>query len=364
MTFAHPQLLILLTLIPAFLFFVAWANKQRKAQLEKLGDRRLIDRLSDTVNWTGRRWKIALWFVALTLIVIAAARPQWGTEVQAVDQEGLQVMVALDVSNSMLAADIKPTRLDRAKLEISDLMNKLNGDEIGLVLFSGASFIQFPLTSDYTTARNYVQSADPSVISRSGTVIGDAIYTAMQGFDPNLESQKVLIIMTDGEDSETDAVAAAQAAADAGVMIYTIGFGTAAGEPIPDFNQYDEQIGFKTDQAGNVVLSKLDEATLQQIAQTGNGRYFQATAAGSELDQLLNEIDDLQKATLESRFETRRIERYQIFLAIGLLALVLAEFIPERKVKLASKDWRFEINKQKSQSSNKTRLQEQQSPIS
>ena len=331
MTFEYPQLLMLLLLLPLFALFIAWANKQRKAQLEKLGDRHLIDRLSNSVNWNGRNWKLALWFVAIALLVITAARPQWGAEVQAVDQEGLQVMVALDVSNSMLAEDIKPTRLDRAKLEISDLMYKLNGDEIGLVLFSGASFIQFPLTSDYATARNYVQSADPSVISRSGTVIGDAIETAMQGFDPNLESQKVLVIMTDGEDSETDAIAAAQAAADAGVMIYTIGFGTAAGEPIPNFNEYGEMVGYKTDQTANVVLSKLDEATLQQIAQTGNGRYFQATADGRELDQLLGEIDNLQKAKLESRFETRKIERYQIFLLVALLALLLAEFIPERK---------------------------------
>ncbi len=331
MSFGYPQFLTLLLLLPAFALFIAWANKQRKAQLEKLGDRRLIDRLSNSVNWNGRRWKIALWFVALTLIVIAAARPQWGAEVRAIDQEGLQVMVALDISNSMLAEDIKPTRLDRAKLEISDLMNKLNGDEVGLVLFSGASFIQFPLTSDYGTARSYVQSANPSIISRSGTVIGDAILTALQGFDPNLESQKVLIIMTDGEDSETDVLAAAQTAADAGVILYTIGFGTAEGEPIPDYNEYGERVGYKTDQSGNIALSRLDETTLQQIAQTGNGRYFQATASGAELDQLLTEIDSLQKATLESRFETRQIERYQIFLAIGLLALILAEFIPERK---------------------------------
>lgn len=331
MTFEYPQLLILLALLPAFAVFVAWANQQRKTQLAKLGDPRLIDRLSDTVNWNGRRWKIALWFVALGLLVITAARPQWGAEVQAVDQEGLQVMVALDVSNSMLAEDIKPTRLDRAKLEISDLMNKLNGDEIGLVLFSGASFIQFPLTSDYATARTYVENADPGVISRSGTVIGDAINTALMGFDPNLESQKVLVIMTDGEDSETDAIAAAQAAADAGVMIYTIGFGTTEGEPIPDFNEFGEMTGYKTDQAGNVVLSKLDEATLQEIAQTGNGRYFQASADGRELDQLLAEIDNLQKAQLQSRFETRKIERYQIFLLVALLALLIAEFIPERK---------------------------------
>ncbi len=166
--------------------------------------------------------------------MIALARPQWGSEVREIEQEGLQVIVALDVSQSMLAEDVKPTRLDRAKLEIRDLTERLDGDEIGLVLFSGASFVQVPLTSDYLTALNYLDSADPSVISRPGTVIGEAIRTAMSGFDDELNNQKVLIVMTDGEDRETDPLAVAQEAADAGVLIYTIGFGTPEGQPVPE----------------------------------------------------------------------------------------------------------------------------------
>ncbi len=331
MTFAHPQLLIALLLVPLFGLFAAWANRRRKATLDRLGDRRLIDRLSDTVNWNGRRWQLVFWFIALTMLILAAAGPEWGEETRAVDQEGLQVIVALDVSNSMLAEDIKPSRLERAKLEIQDLMTKLNGDEVGLVLFSGASFLQFPLTSDYATAQSYVQSADPGDISRPGTVIGDAIRTAMRGFDPSLESQKVLIIMTDGEDHETDPLAAAQEAADAGIIIYTIGFGTPEGSPVPDYNQFGELTGYKTDENGNVVISRLDEATLQQIAEVGNGRYLPASADGRELDQLLAEIDKLQKAKLQSRFETTKIQRFQLFLAVALAALVIAEFIPQRK---------------------------------
>jgi Ca-activated chloride channel family protein len=254
-------------------------------------------------------------------------------------------MVALDVSQSMLAQDIKPNRLERAKLEIADLMKQLNGDEIGLVLFSGASFIQVPLTSDYYTALSYLDSAEPSVISRPGTVIGDAIRTAMHGFDPALSSQKVLIVMTDGEDYETDPLAAAKEVADQDVLIYTIGFGTTEGEPIPVLDQNGAVVDYKRDQNNEVVLSKLDESTLQSIAQTGNGQYYQASADGSELQLLLAEIDGLQKDQLQSRIETRHIERYQIFLALALVLLVISEFIPDRLVEKYSPGWMSRVRR-------------------
>ncbi|MDX1417421.1 MAG: VWA domain-containing protein [Candidatus Promineifilaceae bacterium] len=332
MQFAQPQFLYLgLILIPAVGLFLLWAKRQQRKALDRLGNKNLIQRLSANINWTGRRWRVALWLVALTMVMFALARPQWGSEVREVEQEGLQVMVALDVSQSMLAEDIKPSRLDRAKLEIADLTERLDGDEIGLVLFSGASFVQVPLTSDYLTALNYLDSANPSVISRPGTVIGDAIRTAMSAFDQELNNQKVLIVMTDGEDHETDPLAMAQEAADAGILIYTIGFGTAEGEPVPETDPYGEVVGYKRDQNGEVVLSRLDEGTLQGIAQTGNGKYYRATADGRELDSLLAEIDDLQRAQLATRFETTFIERYQIFLALGLAALIISELIPERK---------------------------------
>jgi len=339
MIFAKPEYLLGLLLLPAVGLFLLWANKQRQHALGKLGDSPLLRKLTTSVYWRGRRWRNVLLLLALTFFIIALARPQWGSEVREIKQEGLQVMVALDVSQSMLAEDIKPTRLDRAKLEIADLMKQLDGDEVGLVLFSGASFIQVPLTSDYYTALTYLGSADPSVISRPGTVIGDAIRTSMFGYDSNLSSQKVLVIMTDGEDHETDPLAAAKEVADQGVLIYTIGFGTPEGEPIPVTDEFGQVIDYKRNQGGEVVLSKLDEVTLQSIAQTGNGKYYRASADGSELQNLLSEIDNLQKDQLQSRIETRYIERYQIFLAVALVLLVISELIPDRLAERISPSW-------------------------
>ncbi len=339
MIFAKPEYLLALLLLPAVGLLMLWASKKRKQTLANLGDSPLLNKLTSSINWSGRRWRNALQLFALGLMILALARPQWGSEVRQIDQEGLQVMVALDVSQSMLAQDIKPNRLERAKLEIADLMKQLNGDEIGLVLFSGASFIQVPLTSDYYTALSYLDNADPSVISRPGTVIGDAIRTAMRGFDPALSSQKVLIVMTDGEDHETDPLAAAKEVADEDVLIYTIGFGTTEGEPIPILDQNRAVVDYKRDQNNEVVLSKLDESTLQSIAQTGNGQYYRASADGSELQSLLAEIDGLQKDQLQSRIETRHIERYQIFLGLALVLLVISEFIPDRLVEKYSPTW-------------------------
>ena len=339
MNFAKPEYLLLLVTIPAVGMLMYYASKKRKQSLSKLGESPLLRRLTSSINWRGRRWKNVLLLMSLTFLILALARPQWGSEVREIDQEGLQVMVALDVSHSMLAQDIKPTRLDRAKLEIADLMKQLSGDEIGLVLFSGASFIQVPLTSDYYSALSYLDNADPEVISRPGTVIGDAIRTAALGFDPNLSSQKVLIVMTDGEDHETDPLAAAKAVAEEDVLIYTIGFGTPEGEPIPVMDENGSVVDYKRDQNGEVVLSMLDESTLQSIAQTGNGKYYRASADGSELQSLLTEIDSLQKDQLQSRFETTHIERYQLFLAIAIVLLVIGELIPDRLVEANSQSW-------------------------
>jgi Ca-activated chloride channel family protein len=225
-------------------------------------------------------------------------------------------------------------------------MERLDGDEIGLVLFSGASFVQVPLTSDYQSALNYLDSAGPRSISRPGTVIGDAIRTAASAFDPQLASQKVLVVMTDGEDAETDPLTAAQEAANQEILIYTIGFGTPKGEPIPELNQVGQTVSYKTDAQGNVVLSKLDEGTLLAIAQTGGGDYYRATAAGDELDSLMAEIDQLQQDQLQSRFETRYIERYQIFLALALAALISSELIPERRSERPTRKARRQLARQ------------------
>ena len=331
MTFAKPIFLYsLIVLLPGLLLFFVWTNRRREAALARLGNPALVQRLSATVNWPGRRWRNILWFVTLVMLLVALARPQWGVETHEVKQQGIEVMVALDVSKSMLAQDIKPDRLSRAKLEIADLMNRLGGDEIGLVLFSGASFVQFPLTSDYATARSFLDGARPEVISKPGTAIGEAIRTAMAGFDANRPSQKVIVLITDGEDHTADTLSVAQEAADQGILLYAIGFGSPQGEPIPEYNAQGEIAGFKRDQQGQVILSKLDEATLQQIAKIGHGQYFQAAADGSELATLVSELNTLQKSELATQQESWGIERFQNFLVVALLALVVSEFIPDR----------------------------------
>jgi Ca-activated chloride channel family protein len=330
MTFVNPVFLYGLILIPLAGLFLLWARRRRYADLARLGNPTLVQRLSSTVNWRGRRWRDVLWLVVLALVLVALARPQWGTVTEMVEQEGIEVMVALDVSESMLAQDVKPDRLSRAKMEIADLMTRLGGDEIGLVLFSGASFIQFPLTSDYATARTFLDNARPEVISRPGTAIGDAVRTAMSGFDMARTSQKVIVLITDGEDHGGDAVAMAEMAAEQGIMLYTIGFGSPQGEPIPEYDARGEVVGYKKDQQGEVVLSKLDEATLQEIAQVGGGQYFRATADGSELGALLAEIDTLQTAELASLLEVRGIERFQAFLLAAVVLMIVIEFIPDR----------------------------------
>ena len=198
------------------------------------------------------------------------------------------------------------------------------------MLFSGAAFVQFPLTSDFATARIFLDAAEPGLISRPGTAIAEAIDIAVTGFDEERATQKVIILLTDGESHEGDALAAAEQAAEQGIIIYSLGFGSPDGEPIPDYDLEGNLLDYKRDSSGEVVLSRLDETTLQEIALMTGGRYYRAVPDGREIGFLANAIGDLQTSELESRFETRRVERFQWFLAMAVLALVAIELIPER----------------------------------
>ncbi len=337
MTFAEPSYFfcIIPLLLLGLLFFVL--GRRHRAILKRLGAPALVQKLSASVNWRGRRWQARLWFVALLLLIVTLARPQWGSHVEYIERRGVEVMVALDVSESMMAEDFKPNRLARAKLEISELMDQLGGNDLGLVLFSGAAFVQFPLTSDLATARTFLDAAEPGIISRPGTAIGEAITIAMNGFNEERATQKVILLLTDGENHEGDTLAAADAAAEQGIIIYTIGFGSVDGEPIPVYDELGNPLGYKKDRNGETVLTRLDELTLQQIANITDGLYFRARADGREVDLLAEEIGKLQTAEMESRFETRGVDRFQWFLGAAILALVIIELIPDR-VKLKETD--------------------------
>lgn len=329
MSFGAPQFLLSLAALPALMLFLWWAWTRRAAALGRIGDAVLIERLGLTAGRRVRGFRLVLWFLGVTLLILALARPQWGSDIEIVEQGGVQVMVALDISRSMLAEDLNPTRLDRAKLEISDLISRLEGDEVGIVLFSGASFIQFPLTSDYTTARTYLNHANPRAITRQGTAIAEAIDTAMGGFSTEREHKKIIVVMTDGESHEGDPIAAARQAAEQGGVIYTVGFGSPEGAPVPAYDERGEITGFSQDREGNVLLSRIDEVALQQIAGSGGGRYFRATESGA-IAGLAEEIRSFQDQSLQSEFNQRKVERFQLFLLAGALCIALAELTTDR----------------------------------
>ena len=329
MTFESPQFLFALAALPALMIFVRWVQAHRAAAVLRIGDPFLIKRLSAGASGRMRLARLSLWFVGVALIVVALSRPQWGSEIEIVEQRGVQLMVVLDVSRSMLSQDVKPTRLDRAKLEISDLISRLRGDTVGIVLFSGASFIQFPLTADYATARTYLNSASPKAITRQGTVIGEAIMTAMGGFNDQRVSQKVIVIMTDGENHEGDPVEAARQAAEEGTVIYTVGFGSPEGMPVAVYDEQGEVIGYRQDADGLPVVSRLDEDALQRIAEAGGGLYFRADAPGA-MGGLLDEVESFQDESLQSELNERRVERFQLFLIAAALSLFLVEVLTDR----------------------------------
>ena len=329
MTFGAPQFLYLMAAILPLMLFLWWAWGRRTRALRRIGDPGLVERLGLTVGRRVRGLRLALWFIGVALLILALGRPQWGSDIEIIEQGGVQVMVALDISRSMLAPDLKPTRLDRAKLEISDLVSRLDGDEVGIVLFSGASFIQFPLTSDYATARTYLNHASPNAITRQGTVITEAIETAMAGFSTERERQKVIVIMTDGENHEGDPITAAREAAGQGAVIYTVGFGSPEGGPVPEYDERGEITGYRQDAQGQVLISRIDEIALQQIAENGGGRYFRATDSGA-ITGLADEIQSFEDQSLRSEFNQRKVERFQLFLLAGVLCLALAELTADR----------------------------------
>jgi len=331
MDFAAPRYLYLLAWIPLAAFFLAWAASRRRLALARIGRPDLVGALCASVSRRKRRWRILLWFIALTAMVLALARPLWGTQVTVKAQEGVEVMVVLDVSASMLAEDVKPNRLTRAKLTVEELMDRLGGNDMGLVIFSGAAFVQFPLTADFNTARMFLDSAGPASISRPGTALEEAIRVALDGFPEQRATSRVILLLTDGEGHEGDPLAAARDAAKQDVVIYAMGFGSPDGEPIPIRDAEGNLVGYKKNAQGEMVLSRLDEVTLQQIAAETGGLYFRAGAGGKEIDAVVEAISALKTGEKEEQFETQGVERFEWFVGAALLALTAEALIGDRR---------------------------------
>ena len=276
--------------------------------------------------------RLKLRFVLLTLailfMILALARPQFGSKLREEKRQGIEIMLAVDVSNSMLAEDFEPSRLERTKYAIDRLTEKLNEDRIGLIVFAGDAYVQLPITSDYVTARNFAQQISPDMVSRQGTALGAAIDLAASSFSAGSEGSRVIILISDGENHEDDAVAAAQMAAERGIKIYTIGIGTPEGAPI--------RIGgdFIKDADGKMVVSKLDESTLEQIAMATGGGYIRASNRSLGLDEIIKQINEVERKDLtESIFEDFS-EQYHYPLAIALALLLVELLIPNRRSRL------------------------------
>jgi len=318
-------LLLLLPLAAVFLY----ASARRRKMMELYGDPTLMRALVDSPGRYKRPVKFLLVSGAVAFVILGLANPQIGTRLEEVKREGVDVMVALDVSNSMKAEDIKPNRLEHAKQNISRMLGRLDNDRVGLIVFAGQSYLQVPLTTDYTAVRIVLNTIDTDAVPVPGTAIGSAIRLAMESFIAGETKHKVILLITDGENHEDNALTEAAAAKDEGVVIHTIGMGSAEGSPIPVYSG-NALTGFKKDADGSVVISKLDEEMLRGIAGAGGGVYVRATNQQNEFDGIFSQISSMEKKEFGAKVFTDYEDRFQIFIAVALL-LLLAEFFLSEK---------------------------------
>lgn len=331
MRFAAPQYLWGLLAAPLLVALFALAFRRRRAALEAFGDLPLVRRLTAASSTERRVIKAALLTLAAVFLVLALARPQWGARLETVSRRGVDVVVAVDTSLSMLTEDVKPSRLAQARAIVSSLLDTLQGDRVGLVGFAGTAYVACPLTLDYSAAAMFVDVLDPDLLPVPGTALAGALRAGLRAFQGIEHRNKVLIVLTDGEDHEGDVLAAARAAADEGVTIYTIGIGTPNGEPIPLRNARGEIVGYKKDKHGRVVTSRLDEAGLESLAVATGGKYFRATPDGAELKRIDEEISRMDKTSLSTRLHTAYEERYQIPLAAAIVLLLIEGALSDRR---------------------------------
>lgn len=282
-------------------------------------------------------FKFSIILFSIVLLIFALANPQVGSKIEEVKQVGIDVYILLDVSLSMEAQDIKPSRLEKAKHEISKLIQRLRGDRIGLVVFSGEAFVQFPLTTDYAAANLFLSAVDVSTVPQPGTAIGPAVRLAARSFKKEEETKKAIIIITDGENHEGDVVKIAEEAASEGISIFAIGLGSATGAPIPVTNANGVQVGYKKDKYGKVVLTKLDENTLKEIASAGDGKYYHGTNTEDELDKVYNDLSQFEQTEYGATKITEYEDRFYYLLFPAILLLIIEFFITGRKNRILIK---------------------------
>lgn len=332
--FANPQMFYLLLIVPVAIAVFYVSMRLRNRRLRRFADAGIIGELTPEASPARIRMKFVLWLVALVLLIFTAARPQVGSKLREEHHEGIEIMLLVDVSNSMLAEDFEPNRLDRTKYAIDRLVDGLKQDRIGVIAFAGEAHVQLPITSDYRMARAFTRKLSPSLIRAQGTDIAAAINLGAMSFSSQSEGSRVMILITDGENHESDAVEAARAAAERGIKIYTVGIGTPEGAPIMLGGEY------MTDENGDMVVSKLDEEGLKKIALEADGAYVRATKQNIGLQDIVDHIRKIEQRELSSVMFEEYDEQFRYLLALALVFLLVEWVILDRKNPLLA---RFDI---------------------
>ncbi len=327
--FANPDLLYLLLILPVMVLLFIFNEIRKRRAIESLGDSELVNKLLPERSAIRPVVKFIILLAGISSLIVALARPQFGSRLEEVKKEGVEVIIALDVSNSMLAEDIQPDRLTRAKQALTRLIDNLQNDRIGLIVFAGDAYTQIPITTDYISAKMFLSAIGPEMVPKQGTAIGSAINLGMRSFTPGEDKSRAIIIITDGENHEDDPVSAAGEAVKAGIVIHTIGIGSPDGVPIP--LTVAGKRDYLKDKDGNTVITKLDEEILKKVAVTAGGSYVRASNTNIGLEEVFSEIRKMKKQEIESKMYTEYNDQFQIFAGLAILLLLIDFIIMDRK---------------------------------
>lgn len=330
--FENPAFLYLLIIIPVFILIRLLEIRKRKLKLKKFGDIELLKQLMPDVSSSRRTLKFWLMIAALALLIIMLARPQMGTKISQEKRRGIEVIISLDISNSMRAEDVVPSRLDKSKMLVENMVDNFTNDKVGLVVFAGDAFIQLPITSDYVSAKMFLQNADPSLFATQGTDLAGAIELSSKSFTQQDKVGRAILIITDGEDHEGGAIEAAKKARKNGIRVFVLGVGSTKGSPVPDGNG-----GYMKDNTGQEVMSALNEDMCKQIAEAGGGAYIHVDNTSLAQRQLNDELTKLQKGDISSVVYSEYDEQFQAVGILLLLVLIIETLVLERKNPLLRK---------------------------
>lgn len=329
--FSDPAWMWALIAVPILIVLLRVAAVRRRRALDMFADAELVEKLTANVDLVARRWKSALLVLAVALLAVAIARPQFGSRVETVRSIGQDIVVAVDLSQSMLAEDVAPNRLERARLAILRLMGQLDGDRIGLVAFAADAFVQSPLTIDYSAAGLFLGAMHPDLMPVQGTDLGAALRVSLDALEQGARDARVIVIVTDGEDHEDVFSEELRRAVETGVRVYLVGIGSTEGVPIPQFDEAGQQDGFLRDEDGSVVTTRLAEETLQRMVREAGATYVRAGAGGTAFDDLVDEIAAGQGEEIDALQVTQFEEQYQIFLGLALLLLLAEVLVSDRR---------------------------------